>query len=211
VEHARDHIIFKLTDPDGSQGFPGEVVSYVYYKVIPYRWQIYINATSSKVTPIMLTSHAYWNLDGFQNPNTNTIMNHNLVLPFSGQRIDVDGILIPTGNIISNQIGTANDFWSKPKNIGDGFRQPGIKGNCGSGCDGYDNCYLVQREQFGAGYFAPLSDGGAWWTDDPVASLRSEWSGIQLNVYSDQAAFQLYSCNGQNGEILTHVSEFSRI
>lgn len=200
MEHARDHIIFKLTDPDGSEGFPGEVVAFIYYKVIPYRWQIYMNATSSKVTPIMLTSHVYWNLDGFQNPNTQTVMNHNLVLPFSGQRLEVDPILIPTGNIISNNIGTANDFWSKPKDISEGFKQADIKGNCGTGCDGYDNCYLVTREQYGAGYFSPLSDGGAWWTDDPVASLRSEWSGIQLNVYSEQSAFQLYSCNGQNSE-----------
>jgi aldose 1-epimerase len=32
-----------------------------------------------------------------------------------------------------------------------------------------------------------------------VARLQSAWSGIQLDVYSDQEAFQLYSCNGQNG------------
>lgn len=203
ASQTRTSITFKITDPDGSMGFPGEVVSFVEYRVSPYRWHIYMNATSTKITPVMLTSHVYWNLDGFQNPSTQTIMNHNLVLPFSGQRIDVDGILIPTGNILPNTPGSANDFWSKPKNFSEGFAQPDIKGNCGSGCDGYDTCYLVSREQFGAGYFMPLSDGSGWWEADPIASLRSEWSGIQLNIHSEESAFQLYSCNGQDGEVPT--------
>ncbi len=32
-----------------------------------------------------------------------------------------------------------------------------------------------------------------------MATLRSAWSGIQLDVYTDQEAFQVYSCNGQDG------------
>jgi aldose 1-epimerase len=32
-----------------------------------------------------------------------------------------------------------------------------------------------------------------------VASLWSDWSGIRLDVYTDQEAFQMYSCGGQNG------------
>lgn len=32
-----------------------------------------------------------------------------------------------------------------------------------------------------------------------VASLSSAWSGIRVDIYSDQDAFQMYSCNGQNG------------
>jgi galactose mutarotase-like enzyme len=122
------------------------------------------------------------------------------MLPFSGTRIAVDGILVPTGDIVSNKPNTANDFWTRPKDIGEGFKQDGIKGNCGAGCDGYDTCYLVSREQYGAGYYAQMGDGSMWWEADPVASLRSEWSGIQLNIFSDQDAFQLYSCNSQNGE-----------
>jgi aldose 1-epimerase len=34
-----------------------------------------------------------------------------------------------------------------------------------------------------------------------VAQLSSPWSGIQLEVYTDQDAFQLYSCNGQDGSM----------
>jgi len=34
-----------------------------------------------------------------------------------------------------------------------------------------------------------------------VARLRSAWSGIQVDVFTDQEAFQMYSCGGQNGSI----------
>lgn len=198
VKYTRNTLIFKIIDPDGEQGFPGQVTSYIEYYLTSYRWHIYINGTSTKPTPLMLTSHVYWNLDGFQNPNTNTALNHTLFLPFSGLRVEVDGILIPTGNILPNKVNSVNDFRSKPKVLGASFADPEINGNCGTGCVGYDNCYLVQRDQYGADYYAPLSDG-AWYEADPIASLLSSYSGIQLNIYSDQNAFQLYSCNGQDG------------
>jgi aldose 1-epimerase len=31
--------------------------------------------------------------------------------------------------------------------------------------------------------------------------LRSAWSGIQVDVFTDQEAFQIYSCGGQNGSM----------
>lgn len=31
--------------------------------------------------------------------------------------------------------------------------------------------------------------------------LSSAWSGISLSIYSDQDAFQVYSCGGQNGTV----------
>lgn len=81
--------------------------------------------------------HTYWNLDGFANTETNTALNHTFYLPYSGQRIDVDNILIPTGNILANQPGSVNDFWSEPKQIGKSFSDPEIENNCGFGCSGY--------------------------------------------------------------------------
>jgi len=201
VTHTKSSIVFKIVDPDGAEGFPGEVTSYISYWLGPYTWHLSMNATATKTTPVMLTSHVYWNLDGFQNPNTNTALNHSLYLPYSGTRVEVDGILIPTGNIVPNLPGGANDFWTGAKQLGADFGHPDLKGNCGTGCEGYDNCYLVNRGQYGPGYFAPLKDGSGWWNADPVASLRSDWSGIQVDIYSDQEAFQMYSCGGQNGTL----------
>lgn len=64
-------ITFSLQDADGEMGFSGDVVAYVTYTLTPYQWHISMTALSlTKKTPIMLSSHTYWNLDGFQNPNT---------------------------------------------------------------------------------------------------------------------------------------------
>ena len=139
--HTTDSITFSLVDPDGDQGFPGEVISYVTYTLTPLQWHIRMVAVATtKTTPIMLSSHTYWNLDGFQNPDTPTILNHTLNLPYSGQRLGVDGILIPTGDVLGIQEGSFFDFWSQPKQIGANFSNPGPDGSngCGTGCTGYD-------------------------------------------------------------------------
>ncbi|PTB59412.1 hypothetical protein M431DRAFT_491018 [Trichoderma harzianum CBS 226.95] len=191
--HTATSITFSIVDPDGKEGFPGEVVSHITYTVQENQWDFKMVAlATTKKTPIMLSSHTYWNLDGYANNETQTALNHTLHLPYSGQRVDVDGFLIPTGDILANKKNTANDFWSQPKQLGKGFQQSGIKENCGNNCTGFDTCYLVNRDALG-----PFD----WRTEGPVASLSSPWSGIHLDVYSDQTAFQVYSCNGQNGTL----------
>jgi aldose 1-epimerase len=138
VAHTESSITFSLVDPDGKEGFPGEVISYVTYTLTANTWNFKMVAIpTTKKTPIMLSSHTYWNLDGFQNPDTPLVLNHSLWLPYSGQRIDVDGDLIPTGNILANHQGDVNDFWSTPKQIGANFSSPDLLGNCGTGCLGY--------------------------------------------------------------------------
>jgi aldose 1-epimerase len=58
VAHTKDSITFSIVDPDGEQGFPGEVVSYITYTMTPNTWKIKIVAmATTKKTPIMLTSH----------------------------------------------------------------------------------------------------------------------------------------------------------
>jgi hypothetical protein len=191
VAHTESSITFSIVDPDGKEGFPGEVISYVTYTMSKNTWNIKIVAlATTKKTPIMLTSHTYWNLDGFQNPDTPLALNHTLHMPYSGQRVGVDNILIPDGTILPNEKYSVNDFWSAPKQIGANLTSPELLGNCGYNCTGYDNCYAVNRDQNG-----PFD----WRNSGPVASLSSAWSGIKLDIYTDQEAFQMYSCGGQNG------------
>ncbi|KAI9848393.1 MAG: hypothetical protein M1837_000187 [Sclerophora amabilis] len=199
VAHTTDSITFSIVDPDGKEGFPGEVVSYVTYTLTTMAWHIKMVAiATTKKTPIMLSSHTYWNLDGFQNDDTATALNHTLHLPYSGQRVGVDNILIPDGTILPNAEGSVNDFWSGPKQIGADLQQPEAEGNCGFNCTGYDNCYLVNRAQEG-----PYD----WRSAGPVASLASNFSGIQVDVFTDQEAFQIYSCNGQNGTLALKATQ----
>lgn len=138
VSHTENSITFSIVDPDGKEGFPGEVISFVTYSLGNLTWDATIVAVATtKKTPIMLTSHTYWNLDGFANDETDTALNHTFYMPFSGQRVGVDNILIPTGEILANEKGSVNDFWSAPKQIGASFNDPELVGNCGYNCTGY--------------------------------------------------------------------------
>jgi aldose 1-epimerase len=199
VSHTDSSITFSIVDPDGKEGFPGEVVSYITYTLTGKDWDIKMVAlATTKKTPIMLSSHAYWNLDGFANNETNLALNHTFNMPYGGLRVGVDNILIPTGELLPNLNGSVNDFWSAPKQIGASFEDPELVDNCGFNCTGYDNCYLVNRGQLGS---------YDWRTTEPVASLSSEWSGIKIDVWSDQDAFQMYSCNFQDGTFALKKSQ----
>jgi aldose 1-epimerase len=190
-------ITFSIVDPDGKEGFPGEVISYITYTVSKNQWDFKMVAiATTKKTPIMLSNHAYWNLDGFANDETRLALNHSFWLPYSGSRVAVDNILIPTGDILANHKGSPNDFWSAPKQVGHSFNDPELVNNCGYNCTGYDNCYLVDRPY-------PFD----WRKDGPVARLQSAWSGIQLDIYSDQEAFQMYSCNFQDDTMAIKKSQ----
>ncbi|KAF2651021.1 galactose mutarotase-like protein [Lophiostoma macrostomum CBS 122681] len=191
VAHTTDSITFSIVDPDGKEGFPGEVISYITYTMTPHTWNLKMVAfATTKKTPIMLSSHTYWNLDAFANPDTPTALNHTLSLPYSGQRVGADGILIPNGTILPNELYSVNDFWSSPKQLGANFSAPELLGNCGTNCTGYDTCYLVNRAQYG---------DYDWRTFGPVATLSSNFTGIQVDIFTDQEAFQVYSCGGVNG------------
>lgn len=61
-----------------------------------------------------------------------------------------------------------------------------------------DNCWIVNRNDLG-----PYN----WRTEGYVARMQSEWSGIQLEVYTDQDAFQMYSCSQQNGSVALKKSQ----
>ncbi|KAK1052771.1 hypothetical protein LTS16_001840 [Friedmanniomyces endolithicus] len=137
---AHTYQTFSLVDPDGSlgMGFPGEVLAYVTYTLTPYQWHLRMTALSTtKKTPIMLSSHTYWNLDGFQNPTTPLALNYSLFLPFAGLRTEIDNIEVPTGNLLGNKKGSVNDWWSAPKQLGANITSPDLLGNCGFNCTGY--------------------------------------------------------------------------
>ena len=58
VAHTATSVTFSITDPDGTSGYPGEVVSYITYTVSDFTWSFKMVAiATTKKTPIMLSSH----------------------------------------------------------------------------------------------------------------------------------------------------------
>jgi aldose 1-epimerase len=107
VEQSSNHLKFSLNDPDGSQGFPGTVTAYVTYTLENNaKWTTSMRAYSDLETPIMLSSHAYWNLEAYQ--DSKDLSNHYIQLA-ADRYVATDSILIPNGELPSVE-GTALDL-----------------------------------------------------------------------------------------------------
>jgi len=134
-------------------------------------------------------------------------------MPYAGQRVGTDTILIPDGTLLPIPKNSVHDFWSAPKQLGSSLHDPALLGACGFNCSGYgelitlliflinnadlllDNCYINNLREQPA--ILPRSN----WLQHPVATVASNFSGVQLDIYTNQDAFQVYSCPGQAGTL----------
>lgn len=119
---------FSYTSKDGEEGFPGECAVHVIITVnnkdeISMRYL----AESDRPTPINLTNHTYWNLNG---PESLSILDHYLEIEASSY-LPVRKDLIPTGEVTSVK-NTPFDFRRSNK-IGESIDEAG----------GYDHCFVL--------------------------------------------------------------------
>ncbi|KAH9808315.1 galactose mutarotase-like domain-containing protein [Melampsora americana] len=129
-------ITFSIVDPNGEQGFPNQVVGKIEYELLPgAKWRTRMTGVADGFTPIMLSSHVYWNLDAYA---ANSSASDHLIQMNAPSYIVTDGNLIPTGEIAS-VAKTALDF-NQSRTIGSLFDQ--TKGLCGTGCIGYANTVM---------------------------------------------------------------------
>lgn len=184
---------FQLYD-DALQGFPGSVINIATYTVQvdsktgkPQFVSRLNSIPLTDATPIMLANHIYWNLGAFIDPTDTTVLNQSLWMPYAERIPAIDNIEIPTGELTAVANGPY-DF-TAPKTIGRDINET-ING-CGFNCTGYDTCFINDRPPSAA------VDG----SDFPLLSLGSPQTGIQMDVYTNQAALQLYVCDGLNGTI----------
>lgn len=162
-----------LTDPDGTEQYPGTVhVEVTYTLTLSGIWRITYSATTDRVTPINLTQHAYFNLkDGGQSPVTD----HLLQLS-STHYTPTDATLVPTGDICPVS-GSAYDF-TRAKPIGQDFAR------LESDPTGYDCNYVI-----------PGPAGTLRW----AATVTEPVSGRSMQVYTTQPGVQLYTGNFLDG------------
>jgi aldose 1-epimerase len=132
-----DGLAIKLTyvSKDGEEGYPGNLTAVVTYTLTDNNeLRIHYQATTDKATPVNLSNHSYFNLEGTKGGN---MLGHELMIA-ADKYTPVDDTLIPTGEIKA-VTGTPLDF-TTPTPIG--ARIALLKGNPG----GYDHNVVLRSE-----------------------------------------------------------------
>ncbi|SCY55612.1 aldose epimerase family protein [Microvirga guangxiensis] len=111
VDQTKSSVTLSLVSDDGDMGYPGRLIATCVYTLLPSRIvRVELTATTDKATPVNLTTHGYFNLDGSAD-----ILSHRLMI--AGDYITpTHPDLIPTGEIVRVE-GSAYDF-RKPMPIG---------------------------------------------------------------------------------------------
>lgn len=171
-------VTFCLDSPDGDQGFPGNLHIEVTY-VLTDGNELHIDylAKSDADTPLSLTNHSYFNLNGHE---SGSVLEH-IVQIGASEYTPVDSGILPTGTSES-VAGTPMDF-TIPKMIGRDIDADFIALRNGMG---YDHNYVISHEK------------GVY---KEAASLYSRESGIRMEVLTDMPGLQMYTANFMNGEI----------
>lgn len=169
-------IAFRLESPDGDQGFPGNVLIEVKYTLTSENeLQICYDAVSNENTILNMTNHSYFNLNG---ADSDSVLEHQVWID-ADAFTEADAQSIPTG-VITAVEGTPMDF-REYRRIGQDIDADYEQLKFGHG---YDHNWVLNNE----GNMAV------------VAKLRSEKSGITMEVSTDLPGMQLYTGNFLNGE-----------
>lgn len=177
AEIIKDGIKFTYTKKDMESGYPANVNASVTYKFDnDNQLHIQYEATSDDDTVLNLTNHSYFNLDGAENAQENSVYEHIVELPNSSKYTVNNEIAVPTGEIADVE-GTPFDF-REAKAIKDVIDSDFEQMKIGSGIDqnfcidGYDGKKMID-----------------------VAKVKSPKTGITLHVSTNLPGFQFYTAN----------------
>lgn len=170
VRHHAHEVMYRLTSPDGDQGFPGTLQITARFTLeednclcIEYR------ATTDKPCPVCLTNHAYFNLDS----QHSDVRQHPLQI-LADHYLPVDSQGIPRGEL-TPVAGTHFDF-RHAKTLAEDFLQDPDQ----QAVQGYDHSFLLQAK------------------GDLAQAAARLWSAdhrLQMTVYTTAPALQFYSGN----------------
>ncbi len=172
-----DGIEFTYTKKDMENGYPGNVRYSVLYRLDnENKLHIQYKVKSDKDTIVNLTNHNYFNLDGAENTEENSVLDHIVRLPNSSKLTPNNSMGIPTGEFMENK-DTPFDF-SNAKRIGDVINE--------------DHEQLKIAKGFDQNYCVDNYDGK---TLVEVADVKSKKTGINLKVSTNLPGFQFYTAN----------------
>jgi aldose 1-epimerase len=163
VDHGPAHAALALISPDGDMGYPGRLVATATYTLLePATLRIALEATADRPTPVNLTTHSYYNLDG----SIDVCAHHLQVAADFVTPTEPD--LIPTGEIRS-VTDTLYDFTT--------LRPIGAAQllHCRTS---YDINYVL-RGQHGGGLV-------------PAATAASRANGLQMELWTTEPGLQFY-------------------
>ena len=181
VEEADDsHIVFTYLSKDGEEGFPGNLnVKMTYFLTDENEFKITYEAETDKATPINLTHHSFFNLNG---EGSGDVLGQELQL-MADQFTPVDSTLIPLGENVP-VAGTPFDF-TESKPIGKDINQENEQLKFGGG---FDHNWVLNKKEQGALELAAVAYSPA--------------SGIEMEVYTTEPGIQFYAGNFLDGSAI---------
>ena len=165
-------LVFSYLSKDGEEGFPSDLSIKVTMTLDNTALIISYEATPNGKTPIALTNHSYFNLDGFGGD----IKNHTARI-YAVRYTEVDDNLIPNGNTPS-VLNTVFDF-TEPKKIGECIADDFL---------GYDHNFILAPTHFDEFLGRRAGLAAEVWNSD-----------LKLSVYTDQPGVQFYVGNFLGG------------
>ncbi len=158
---------------DGDDGFPGNLqVKVVYTLTDQYEWIIDYTAATDRATPISMTQHSYFNLNGFQ--PVSHIKDHELWLnaPFYTPLNEAN---LPVGTVETVK-GTVFDF-THPTALGSRLNSlPG----------GFDHNLVFTKDRN---------------PEEPTAIVKDPVSGRVMKMFTTEPAVQLFTAGILNGTL----------